>query len=71
MTGYIEEVIDDMVIWIEPDPDHFRGGYVWSVSLNQTELDCGLSYSPESARSDAEKVVFALLHRRSADFKTL
>jgi hypothetical protein len=26
MTGYIEEVIDDMVIWIEPDPDHFRGG---------------------------------------------
>ena len=71
MTGYIEEVIDDIVIWIEPDPDHYRGGYVWSVSRDQTELDCGLSYSPESARSDAKKVVSALLHRDSADFKTL
>lgn len=71
MTGYIEEVIDDMVIWIEPDPDHFRGGYVWSVSRNQTELDCGLSYSPESARSDAKKAVFSLLNRDSAEFKAL
>jgi hypothetical protein len=60
----ILKVIDDMVIWIEPDPDHFQRWVIRPSSI-------GLSYSPESARSDAEKVVFALLHRRSADFKTL
>lgn len=70
MSGYIEEMIDDMIIWIEPNPERFRGGYVWSVSRRgQIELDCGLSFTPESAQSDAKKVVAVLLHRGSTDFK--
>ena len=36
-------------IFKEPNPDHYRGGSVWSVSKDEFEIDCGLEPSPVEA----------------------
>lgn len=44
-TEIIEDTIDGFDIYIEPNPDHYNEGYVWSVSKNNEELDCGLVFT--------------------------
>jgi hypothetical protein len=56
-----EEKFNSYEITIEPSPDTWRGGFMWSVSLGSEELDCGLEYSRRLAESTANKYVSALV----------
>ncbi|MDD8060344.1 hypothetical protein [Shewanella metallivivens] len=49
----IEETINGFDIYIEPNPDQYRGGFVWSVSKEGAELDSGVVFSI----NDAKKLV--------------
>ncbi|QDE29574.1 hypothetical protein [Shewanella polaris] len=51
-TEIIEETIDGFDIYIEPNPDQYCGGYIWSVSKNNEELDTGLVFSIDNAFED-------------------
>jgi hypothetical protein len=48
-TAVIEETINGFEVYIEPNPDQYNEGYVWSVSKNEQELDTGLAFSMEDA----------------------
>ncbi|WMW80768.1 hypothetical protein RF679_00470 [Undibacterium cyanobacteriorum] len=48
---------------IEQNPDHWRGGYVWSVSIEDEEVASGLEFSRRSAYQEAEQVLQTLMHR--------
>ncbi|WP_212676574.1 hypothetical protein [Undibacterium fentianense] len=58
-----EEKINSYEITIDPNPDTWRGGFIWSVSLRDEELDCGLEYSRRLAERVANKYVNALVAR--------
>lgn len=62
-SGHItdEDKSDIYEITIDPNPDTWRGGFIWSVSLRDEELDCGLEYSTRLAESAANKYVSALV----------
>ena len=49
-TQVIEDTINGFDIYIEPNPDQYRGGFVWSVSKNNEEIDCGLVFSINDAK---------------------
>ncbi|MBB1425319.1 hypothetical protein H5181_02460 [Shewanella sp. SG44-2] len=51
-TEVVEDTIDGFDIYIEPNPDQYRGGYIWSVSKNNEELDTGLVFSIDNAFED-------------------
>lgn len=34
-----ENIDRGVEIYIEPNPDHYRGGFAWSVCRNESELD--------------------------------
>lgn len=44
-----EEEVNGFTINIEENPDHWRGGYSWSVCKDETELDSGLEFSTADA----------------------
>lgn len=48
-----EEIFRDHEIFIEPNPDQYRGGFAWSVSKGECELDCGLAPTLESAIAES------------------
>lgn len=48
-----EEIFRDYEIFIEPNPDKYRGGFAWSVSKDECELDCGLAPSMDSAIAES------------------
>jgi hypothetical protein len=48
-TAVIEETINGFEVYIEPNPDQYNEGYVWSVSKDGEELDTGLVFSMEDA----------------------
>lgn len=37
------------VIYIEENPDRYRGGFAWSVSKEDEEITMNLAFSPEDA----------------------
>lgn len=47
-------------VFVEPNPDSWRGGFQWSVSQGHEELECGLEFSSslalEAARNFIEKM---------------
>ncbi|KVX00571.1 hypothetical protein [Shewanella frigidimarina] len=51
-TEVVEDTIDGFDIYIEPNPDQYRGGYIWSASKNNEELDTGLVFSIDNAFED-------------------
>ena len=57
-TQVIEETIDGFDIYIEPNPDQYRGGFVWSVSKNNEEIDCGLVFSINDGLSQIHNSIF-------------
>ncbi|WP_351088220.1 hypothetical protein [Shewanella sp. S1-49-MNA-CIBAN-0167] len=59
-TEIIEETIDGFDIYIEPNPDQYRGGYAWSVSKNDDELETGLVFTLDDAVSEALKMITGL-----------
>ncbi|GGP52274.1 hypothetical protein [Shewanella saliphila] len=48
-TQVIEETINGFDVYIEPNPDQYRGGFVWSVSKEDAELDSELAFSINDA----------------------
>jgi hypothetical protein len=48
-TAVIEDTINGFEVYIEPNPDQYRGGYLWSISKDGEELDTGLEFSLEHA----------------------
>lgn len=43
-------VLQTFEIYIDHNPDHWRGGYVWVVCKNGQELSSGLSFGLAEAR---------------------
>jgi hypothetical protein len=50
-------------ISIEPNADTWRGGFAWTVSLGDQELECGLEASRRFADRAANKYVKSLAVR--------
>lgn len=53
-NGYHEESFKGYEIFVEENPDKYTGGYTWSISQDDKELDTGLSFDLDSAVSDAQ-----------------
>jgi hypothetical protein len=56
-TESYEEVFCDHEIYIEPNPDHYRGGFAWSVCKDECELDCGLANTVDEALAEAQSFI--------------
>ena len=56
-TEIIEDTINGFDIYIEPNPDHYNEGYVWSVSKNNEELDTGFAFTVEDAKNKLFKFI--------------
>lgn len=52
-----EEVFRGVVIYIEANPDHYRGGFMWSVCRDEYELDCGLALIEDEAMAEAQQAI--------------
>jgi hypothetical protein len=59
-TAVIEETINGFEVYIEPNPDQYRGGYLWSVSKNNEELDTGLAFTVEDAFKNIHQTISLL-----------
>jgi hypothetical protein len=44
-------------IYIEANPDHYRGGFAWSVCREECELDCGLAMTENEAMAEAQRAI--------------
>ena len=60
LIGSIEEEFEGHEIYIENNPDHYRGGYEWSVCKDNVMLDSDLAFSIESALTEAKNSILAL-----------
>lgn len=56
-TESYEEIFHGYEIYIEPNPDHYRGGYAWSVCSEESELDCGLAPMLDEAITEAHTAI--------------
>jgi hypothetical protein len=52
-----EEIFHEHEIYIEPNPDHYRGGFAWSVCKDECELECGLATTKDDALAEAHKAI--------------
>lgn len=50
-----EEEVNGCTIFIDVNPDRWRGGFVWSVSEDGIELDFGLEFSLKDALQAASR----------------
>ena len=48
-----EEEISGCTIYMEDNPDRWRGGYSWSVCKDEVELDSGLAFDVVDALEQA------------------
>jgi hypothetical protein len=44
-------------ICIEPNPDQYREGFVWSISRDDEEYDCGLDFEVQQALEASYKAI--------------
>ena len=56
-----EEEINSFTIYIEDNPDRWRGGYSWAVCKDEVELDSGLAFDVIDAIYSANNVIEVLL----------
>ncbi len=56
-TQVIEETINGFDIYIEPNPDQYRGGYIWSVSTKDTELATELAFTVDDALAEIHNFI--------------
>lgn len=56
-----EENFCEHEIYVEPNPDQYRGGFTWSVCKADCELDCGLAITVEDALTEAHKAIKELM----------
>lgn len=55
--GTYEEIFHEYEITIAPNPDHYRGGFEWSVCKDACELECDLAFTAEDALAQAHKAI--------------
>lgn len=48
-------------IYIEANPDHYRGGFAWSLCREENELDCGLALTENEAMAEAQRAIEELV----------
>lgn len=53
ITVPYEEEVNGFTIYIEDNPDRWRGGYSWSVCKNGVELGLGLEFDVADAFEQA------------------
>lgn len=56
-SEFYEENLCDFDIFVEPNPDNWRGGFQWSVSQDNDELECGLEFSGSLALEAAHEFI--------------
>ncbi|MBV2130370.1 hypothetical protein [Arsukibacterium indicum] len=56
-----EEEINGFTIYIEDNPDRWCGGYIWSVSKNESEVESGLEFSAVEAFKQVHTYVLTLI----------
>lgn len=56
----LHEIFLGHEIDIEPNSDHYRGGLSWSVSKDDIELECGISFTLSEALNDARGKILKL-----------
>ncbi len=52
-----EEIFRGVEIYIEANPDLYRGGFAWSVCRDENELDCGLASTEDEAMAEAQRAI--------------
>jgi hypothetical protein len=60
----LEEFAAFYEIYIEENPDIYRGGFVWTVSDGENILEEGLSFDKDEAYEDASEYIAALYYRQ-------
>ena len=56
-----EEEVNGYTIFIEVNPDHWRGGFVWSVCKDGVELESGLAFDVTDAICVANNAIDAIV----------
>jgi hypothetical protein len=54
-----EEEYQGFEIYVEPNPDHYNEGFVWSISKNDECLDEGIEFDIQMAIDAARKAITA------------
>jgi len=62
---FYEENLCGFDIFIEPNPDIWRGGFQWSVSIGNEELECGLEFSGSLALEAAKRFILEKTQKNS------
>ncbi|MFZ6799325.1 hypothetical protein [Undibacterium sp. Di24W] len=52
-----ENIYRGVEIYIKANPDHYRGGFAWSVCRDENELDCGLALTENEAMAEAQRAI--------------
>ena len=60
LIGSIEEEFEGYEIYIENNPDDYRGGYEWSVCKDDEMLVSDLAFSIESGITGPKDFILAL-----------
>ena len=64
LVGSIEEEFQGYEIFIENNPDRYRGGFSWSVCKDNEMWDSGLAVTIENAVSEAQNSIAELNKNR-------
>lgn len=56
-----EEELNGYTIFIDVNPDRWRGGFIWSVCKDDVELDSGIEFRGGTARLQAYNVLSSLV----------
>lgn len=62
---FYEENLCGFDIFVELNPDNWRGGFQWSVSKNNEELECGLEFSSSLAMDVARRCIDEITQGKS------
>lgn len=65
LVGTIEESFQGYEIFIENNPDYYRSGFDWCVSIESDICDSGLAFSIEDAFIDAQNAIVLLQNKGS------
>ena len=59
MADSFEEEFMGFEIYIEPNPDKWREGFVWLVCKDDEAVDCGLEFGFDDALEVARNLILA------------
>lgn len=64
-SEFYEENLCGFDIFVEPNSDNWRGGFQWSVSIDNEELECGLEFSRSLALYAAKRFILEKTQKNS------